>query len=70
MEAQKFTSTITVTNGLNDSCNASSILLLVGLGLRYGETVTIAVSGVDEQTAADRIVELFQTNFDFPRADP
>jgi phosphotransferase system HPr (HPr) family protein len=43
-----------------------SLLSLVSLGLQEGATVRIQVTGGDEQTICDRIVELFETQFDFP----
>lgn len=46
---------------------ADSILAVVGLALRCGESVTVEVSGPDEDTVAARLVDLLETQFDFAR---
>ena len=46
--------------------NVKSILSVVGLGLAHGTTVEIGVSGEDEEVICNRMVELFETRFDFP----
>ena len=43
-----------------------SLLSLVSLGLQEGATIRIQVTGGDEAAVCDRIVELFETQFDFP----
>ncbi|MEI6563258.1 MAG: HPr family phosphocarrier protein [bacterium] len=43
-----------------------SLLSLVSLGLQEGTTIRVQVSGGDEATVCDRIVELFETKYDFP----
>lgn len=42
-----------------------SLLALVSLGLDAGSTVRIGVSGPDEETFCDRLVEMFERRFDF-----
>ncbi|OGV41524.1 MAG: hypothetical protein A2X46_02480 [Lentisphaerae bacterium GWF2_57_35] len=48
------------------SCNLQSVMGLLALGLHKDCKVTIRVSGPDEETSCNRIVELFETEFDFP----
>ncbi len=43
-----------------------SLLSLVSLGLQEGTTVRIQVTGGDEKSVCDQMVELFETQFDFP----
>ena len=57
--------TVTHANGL--TADPKAILSLISLGLTHGQIVTITVSGQDEEAVAARLVELFETNFDFPR---
>jgi len=66
-EAQAYSGVIKVsTDGLNEA-DARSVLSLVGLAMKCGTTVSITVSGADEEKACRRMAELFETNFDFPR---
>lgn len=44
-----------------------SVLALVGLAAHCGDTVTIEVHGPEEKETCRRLVDLFETNFDFPR---
>lgn len=48
------------------TCSLKSALELIMLGLEKGTEVTITVSGPDEETEAKRLVDLFETHFDFP----
>jgi phosphotransferase system HPr (HPr) family protein len=43
-----------------------SIMDLICLGLNKGDMVKIRVNGTEEADACSRLVNLFQTNFDFP----
>lgn len=43
-----------------------SILSLLSLGLQKGDEVTITVTGKDEESACQRIADLFEFEFDFP----
>jgi len=43
-----------------------SVMSLLSLGLDEGREIRIRVSGPDEEKVADRMVELFEYNFDFP----
>ena len=57
--------TIRISNG-NGSCDVSSVMQLLSLELHLGSKVKIEVMGENEAKVADRLVELFQTHFDFP----
>ncbi len=48
------------------TCTLTSALELIMLGLECGTTVTIQVTGPDEQAFGEKLVELFETHFDFP----
>jgi len=54
---------VTASSG---TCTLKSALELIMLGLEKGARVVIQVSGPDEEAAAKRLVELFETHFDFP----
>lgn len=48
------------------TCTLTSALELIMLGLEPGTVVTIQVSGPDEEAFCGKLVELFETHFDFP----
>jgi phosphotransferase system HPr (HPr) family protein len=48
------------------TCTLTSALELIMLGLEPGAKVAIQVSGPDEQAFGQKLVELFETHFDFP----
>ena len=56
---------IRITND-HGSCDVSSVMQLLSLELHQGSKVKIEVMGENEAATADRLVELFQTHFDFP----
>ena len=64
-EFMGYAGTIRITNG-SGSCDVSSVMQLLSLELHQGCKVKIDVMGADEAAVADRLVELFQTHFDFP----
>jgi phosphotransferase system HPr (HPr) family protein len=64
-EFQGYPGRIRITNG-NGSCDVSSVMQLLSLEMHQGNQVKIEVMGDDEVAKADRLVELFQTHFDFP----
>ncbi len=43
-----------------------SVMGLMALGLHEGAEIQIQVTGPDEEAMASKLVELFQTEFDFP----
>ena len=50
----------------NGSCDLTSALECIMLGMEKGTEVTIQVTGPDEETFGKKLVELFETHFDFP----
>lgn len=68
-EAASYAGTIGIT-GNSRTCNLRSVMELLALGLHQGSTVTIQVSGPDEEAFCRRLVELFETHFDFPPREP
>ena len=66
-EAQNYPGTVRVTTAHVSDISIDSILALVGLGIKCGDTITVSVTGQDEEDTCNRMVELFETNFDFPR---
>ena len=64
-EFMGYPGTIRISNG-KGSCDVSSVMQLLSLELHLGSKVKIEVEGENEVAVADRLVELFQTHFDFP----
>ena len=64
-EFQGYMGRIRITND-HGSCDVSSVMQLLSLELHQGSKIKIEVMGDNETTVADRLVELFQTHFDFP----
>ena len=64
-EFMGYAGTIRITNG-SGSCDVSSVMQLLSLEMHPGSKVKIEVMGENEAATADRLVELFQTHFDFP----
>lgn len=60
-EAKKYESRITVTKD-SKSAEASKLMALMGLGVKCGETVEIAVEGADEEAAYEGIKAFFEAN--------
>lgn len=56
---------IRISNG-SGSCDVSSVMQLLSLEMHQGSKIKIEVDGQNEAATADRLVELFQTHFDFP----
>lgn len=54
---------VTASSG---TCTLTSALELIMLGLEKGAQVDVQVTGPDEEAFARRLVELFETHFDFP----
>lgn len=66
-EALSYAADIVAGQTGKEPVNVKSILAVMGLGLSQGKTVEISVSGEDEEAICSRMVELFETPFDFPR---
>jgi len=50
-----------------EQVSAKNVLSLIGLGALYQDTVHITVSGENEEEILPKVVELFETNFDFSK---
>jgi phosphocarrier protein len=66
-EARDYPGQILVSVPAGAQADARNLLGLIGLGLTKGQTLTITVSGDDEEKTVARFVELFETRFDFQR---
>ena len=64
-EFMGYPGTIRISND-HGSCDVSSVMQLLSLEMHPGSKVKIEVMGGNEAATADRLVELFQTHFDFP----
>ena len=47
-------------------CDLTSALECIMLGLEQGAEINIQVTGPDEEAYAKKLVDLFETHFDFP----
>lgn len=61
-EAQKFSSTVKLTRG-EKSADLKRLFAIMGMGVKCGETVEVAVHGADEAEAAQTLEKFFQENF-------
>lgn len=59
--AKEFKSEILIEKG-GKSVNATKLMMLMGLGVKCGETVTVSVSGEDEEAAAKAMEDFFSAN--------
>lgn len=50
----------------NGTCTLTSALECIMLGLEKGAEVSIQVTGPNEEEFGQKLVELFETHFDFP----
>ena len=60
-KAKEFSSEITVEKG-GKSVSATKLMMLMGLGIRHGDTVTVKINGTDEDKAAEAMAEFFSEN--------
>ncbi|MEE1013821.1 MAG: HPr family phosphocarrier protein [Clostridia bacterium] len=44
------------------SVNATKLMMLMGMGIKCGETITVSVTGEDEDTAAEAMENFFTEN--------
>ena len=61
-EAQKFSSTVKLTRG-EKSADLKRLFAIMGMGVKCGEAVEVAVEGADEAEAAKTLEKFFQENF-------
>lgn len=60
-EAKKYESTITVIKE-GKACDATKLLMLMSLSIKYGNEITVEVSGPDEDTACAELEAFFKAN--------
>ncbi len=60
-EAKNYTSTITIEKN-GKAVNALKLMALMGLGVRKGDTVTVAAEGDDEDVAIAGLEKFFKEN--------
>ncbi|MBQ7398990.1 MAG: HPr family phosphocarrier protein [Clostridia bacterium] len=59
--AKKFSSEIMIEKD-KKTVNVTRLMMLMGLGVKCGDTVTVTVTGDDEETAFEEISEFFKRN--------
>ncbi len=59
--AKSYDSEITITKG-GKTVGASKLMALMGLGVKRGDTVTVTVSGGDEDGAYNGMKDFFEKN--------
>lgn len=60
-QAKKYESTVTVKKD-DKSADATRLMALMGLGVKCNDTITVEVSGADEETAFQEMKEFFENN--------
>lgn len=60
-KAKEFSSEITVEKS-GKSVSATKLMMLMGLGIRHGDTVTVKINGTDEDKATEAMAEFFSEN--------
>ena len=58
---QAFGSEITLTHG-EKTVSAKKLFAIMGLGIKCGETITIAATGADEDAAIEAAAEFLKSN--------
>ena len=60
-EAKKYDSVIKITKD-GKTAEAKKLMMLMGLGVKQGDTVTVTIEGGDEETVAAQMEEFFKNN--------
>lgn len=60
-KAKEFSSSITIEKG-GKSVSATKLMMLMGLGIKRGDTVTVTINGADENEAVEAMAEFFREN--------
>jgi phosphocarrier protein len=60
-EVKKYESKVTIKQE-GKSSDASKLMMLMSMGVKSGDTVTIEVSGMDEEKASAELEEFFKMN--------
>lgn len=59
--AKNFSSEITIEKD-KKSVNVTRLMMLMGLGIKCGDTVTVTIDGEDENEAFEKILAFFKEN--------
>lgn len=59
--AKALDSEVTITKG-EKSVGASKLMMLMGLGVKQGDTITVTVDGGDEENSYNTMKEFFEKN--------
>lgn len=60
-EVKNYASSVTIVKG-DKKADAKKLMILMSLGVKCGETVTVEVEGADEETAAASLETFFKEN--------
>lgn len=60
-EVKKYASLVTVSKE-GKSSDAKKLMMLMGLGVKCGDEITVEVTGADEETAAAELEAFFKAN--------
>ena len=60
-EVKNYASSVTIVKG-DKKADAKKLMILMSLGVKCGETVTVEVDGADEETAAASLEAFFKEN--------
>lgn len=60
-KAKELNAEITITKG-EKTVGATKLMALMGLGVKCGDTITVNVSGVDEENAEKAMKEFLEAN--------
>ena len=61
-KAKEFGDKITITTQSGKSAEATKLMALMGLGVKQGDTVTVAVEGENEAATAEAMEQFFKEN--------
>lgn len=60
--AKALDSTVTITKADGKSAQATKLMALMGLGIKQGDTVTVAIEGGNEEAGCAAMVKFFADN--------
>ena len=60
-EVKTYESTVTIVKD-GKSSDASKLMMLMSLGVKCGDEITVEVTGADEEIASDELEAFFQAN--------
>lgn len=60
-EVKKYESNVTIIKN-GKSSDASKLMMLMSLGVKCGDEITVAVTGADEETASSELEAFFKAN--------